>query len=321
MDNTNKIVIGIDLGGTNVRVGAVTSQGQITAWQDAAIEAAKGADAGVEKISDLINQIQSAANLPLAAIGIGSTGPLDRRKGFIQNPYTLPGWENVDIISPLANRFGVPVALENDADAAALGESWMGAGRGAQRLAMVTIGTGVGSALVLNGEIYRGIREEHPEGGHQLIDPSGPLCYCGAHGCWESLVAGPAIVAYARQVAQEGEGFLQEKMRGSLQEISASLVFEGARLGDPLCLGIVERTTGYIGLGLVNLIMLYLPDCIVLTGGVMRSFDLMEARIRDIIHRHAIVVPADEVNIQLAQLGQHAGLTGAARAAYNLLSE
>ena len=321
MKPKNGILIGIDLGGTNVRAGAVTWDGQLLNWQDTPIEAARGPEAGLQTITQLVDEVITQANQPIVALGIGSTGPLDRQRGCIQNPYTLPGWEDVDIVSPLKERFGVPVPLENDADAAALGESWVGAGRDVPRMTMVTIGTGVGTALILNGEIYRGLGNEHPEGGHIIIDPSGPECYCGAHGCWESLVAGPAIAQFARSVDSLRSSILYAECQGDLEKIDATMVFNAARRGDALCVRLVEQTATYIALGLVSMMMLTLPDCIVLTGGVLRSYDLLEERIRSIIARHDKIIPATKVKIKPAMLGQKAGVFGAARAAQLLLLE
>jgi glucokinase len=315
------ILIGIDLGGTNVRVGAVTLNGELLACQDAPIEARQGPQAGVEKIAGLITRVAGQVGGQLQAIGIGSTGPVDRVLGAIQNPYTLPTWENVDIVARMRERFRVPVTIENDADAAALGESWMGAGRGLPRLIMVTVGTGVGTAFILNGGIYRGIGGAHCEGGHMLLDPAGPECYCGAKGCWESLASGTAIGAYAREQAAGHATLMTELGGGDPQRIDAAIVAAAARRGDPLASRVIERAADHIGLGLVNLIVLFLPDCIVLTGGVMRSFDLMEARIRTVIARHNVIVPASQVELRLAQLGQQAGMVGAARAAMQFLEE
>ncbi len=315
------LTIGIDLGGTNVRAGAVTSDGQLLYWQEAPIEARRGPEHGLDTIVRLVEEVLQQVNLPAAALGIGSTGPLDRQRGCIQNPYTLPGWEDVDIVSPLREKFGLPIALENDADAAALGEAWAGAGHGMRRVAMVTIGTGVGTGLILNGEIYRGLEGAHPEGGHILIDPNGPACYCGAHGCWESLVAGPAIAQFARQSQELSSSALYAACQGEPEKIEAGLVFQIARQGDRLCLQLVERTAAYIGLGLTSLMMLNLPDCIVLTGGVLRSYDLMEKGIRAVIDRHNVIIPASKVRLRLAALGQQAGMIGAARAAQILSLE
>jgi glucokinase len=308
-------LLGIDLGGTNVRAGAVTQEGRLSYWQDAPIEAARGPEAGLRTITQLVEEVIRKAGQPVVALGVGSTGPLDRQRGCIQNPYTLPSWEDVDIVSPLQERFHVPVALENDADAAALGESWVGAGQGMSRMVMVTIGTGVGAALILDGNIYRGLGGEHPEGGHIIIDPSGPECYCGAHGCWESLISGPAIAQRARDADTLKSSSLHAKCQGVLEKIDAAMVFNAARQGDVLCVQLVEQTAEYMALGLVTIMMLTLPDCIVLTGGVLRSFDLLEEHIRSVIARYDRIIPATKVKIQPAMLGQQAGMFGAARAA------
>ncbi len=310
-----KILVGIDLGGTNVRAGAVTMAGELVARQECPIEARQGPQAGVEKIAGLITRVADEAGGRLQAIGIGSTGPVDRDLGAIQNPYTLPTWENVNIVRLLRERFRVPVTIENDADAAALGESWMGAGRGLSRLCMVTVGTGVGTAFIYNGNIYRGVGGAHCEGGHMILDPSGPECYCGAKGCWESLASGTAIGAYAREKTASHPTLMTELAGGDPERIDAATVAQAARGGDALALGIINRAADYVALGLVNLIVLFLPDGIVLTGGVMRSFDLMEARIRSVIARHNIMSPVDKVALRLADLGQQAGMIGAARAA------
>lgn len=317
--NANGILIGVDLGGTNVRVGAVTPDRKLLVFKDTPIEASQGPQKGIEKIAKLIEAVLSEVKQPLLGIGMGAAGPLDLEGGRIQNPYTLPGWEDVDIVSALKERFGVTVALENDADAAALGESWAGAGRGLKRLVMITIGTGVGSGFIYNGEIYRGVSGFHPEGGHIVIDPSGPLCYCGAQGCWESLVSGTAIAQFARQAPKIKESSLFQICGEQLETLSADMVFEAAQSGDPLAKNLIMQTANYIALGFVNIIMLYLPDCIVLTGGVTRSFDLLEDQIQEVLSRHDVVVPASQVQIRLSVLGQQAGMFGAARAVQLLL--
>ena len=319
MDPKDGTLLGIDLGGTNVRAGVITQDGQLLHWQDKPIEAARGPEIGMKTIMQLADEVAAHTHLPITALGVGSTGPLDRQHGSIQNPYTLPGWEEVDIVTPLLKRFGVPVALENDADAAALGEAWAGSGRDVKRMYMVTIGTGVGTSLILDGQIYRGLGDEHPEGGHILVDPSGPECYCGAHGCWESLISGPAIARYARESEMTTQSTYLNTY--SLEDIDASTIFTGAREGDSICRQLVDRTADYIALGLASLMMSILPDRFVFTGGVMRSFDLLEERIRASLTRFNVIIPANRVELQLAKLGQQAGLFGAARAAQLLLMD
>lgn len=308
--------IGIDIGGTNFRVGAVLADGSLHSWRDALIRASDGPEAGLQRITALIEQVCADAGLWPAAIGIGSTGPVDRIRGAIMNPYTLPTWEDVDIVTPLSRRFGVPVVLENDADAAALGEAWMGAGRDMKRMLMVTVGTGIGTAVILNGQIYRGYADAHPEGGHIPLDPSGPECYCGARGCWESLAGGPAIGEYARTlVVQHPNSLLLQMVGNDIEKIDAALVADAARNNDPAALQVVERSATYLGLGLVNLLHLFLPDVILFSGGVMQSYDLYEATIKEVINQHSIISPLNKIPLRMAELGQQAGIFGAARSA------
>ncbi len=306
------IVVGIDLGGTHVRAGAFDAAGDLLAMRETPIEAQRGAQAGLQRIEQLVEQVwrESGAEW-LAGIGIGCTGPVDVALGVINNPYTLPGWENVPIVSRLQERFSAPVTLENDADVAALGEYWRGAGQSIRRLYAVTVGTGVGTALIMDGQIYRGLNNAHPDGGHIVIDPAGPPCYCGANGCWESLCAGPAIARMARQADLSGS-ILLAMANGAPEQIDARLVAEAARRGDPLASAVIRRAAYYFSLGIVNVITLFVPEMIVLSGGVMRSADLFLPVLREVIARHSVMVPAAEVRIEPAQLGAYAGLYGAA---------
>jgi glucokinase len=317
-----RILVGVDLGGTNVRVGAVTPAGELLDWKISPIEAANGPQAGVAKIAGMIEAL--LGSLPpaeLAGIGIGSTGPIDRGRGAIQNPYTLPSWVDVDIASPLSARFAAPVILENDADAAAFGEAWAGAGRGMRRMAMVTVGTGIGTALILDGKIYRGMDGIHPEGGHMLIDPAGPECYCGAHGCWESLVAGPGIARLASAGAAKEGGAMLEMADGDPARVDARILVRAARQKDPTAVRAAEQVAFYLGLGLANIILLTLPDGIVLGGGVMAEYDLFAPGVRAVLDRHNSMVPASRVQILTAQLAGKSGVLGAARAALSELEE
>ena len=308
----DKIVVGIDLGGTIVRAGAFNAQGSLLAVRETPIEAARGPEHGLRKIQGLIEQVwvRSAAT-PLIGIGIGSTGPLDPIKGIINNPFTLPTWENVPVVEWMQGAFNVPVTLENDADVAALGEYWRGAGQSSRRLYAVTVGTGVGTSLIIDGQIYRGLGGSHPEGGHTILDPSGPLCYCGAHGCWESLCSGPAIARQAKDADLSGSQLLK-MAKGNREKIDAHMIAETARTGDALSRSIMERAAHYFSLGIINVIINFVPEVIVLSGGVMKSADLFLPHLQEVIRAHSTMIPADRVRILPAQLGYHAGLYGAA---------
>lgn len=308
----DKVIIGIDLGGTIVRAGAFDSQGKLLVIHETPIEAPRGPEIGLRKIQGLIEQVLAESGTKsLVGIGIGSTGPLDPIQGIINNPFTLPTWENVAIVEWMRKSFNVPVTLENDADAAALGEYWQGAGREAQHLYAVTVGTGIGTALIIDGQIYRGLEGSHPEGGHMVLDPSGPLCYCKRHGCWESLCAGPAIERQVRKTDLTDSRLL-EMAEGNCQKISARMVFEAARMGDVAALSIVEKVSEYFALAILNIAILFAPDMIVLSGGVMRSIDFFMPRIQQTMQDYREMIPAHRIQIVPARLGYYAGLYGSA---------
>lgn len=300
------IVVGIDLGGTTVRAGVLTRAGDLLYTASTPIEAALGPQTGLARIERLVEQVVGAAgDVSLQAIGIGSTGPVDRVRGAIQNPYTLPTWEDVDIVHPLAHHFHVPVTLDNDANAAALGEYWLGAGQGAARLYLFTVGTGVGTAFVFNGAIYRGQGGIHPEAGHMLVDPSGPQCYCGGRGCLESLIAGPSIAHWARTWA------LDDALPQDARQIA-----DLARGGHRAAQTVIERAAGYLALGLINAIMLLVPDVVLFGGGVMQNYDLFEPVLQAAVTRHSVLVPGAVVRLAPARLGDKAGVVGAGYAAW-----
>jgi len=316
-----RVVIGIDLGGTIVRAGAFDARGHLLSAREIPIEAARGPESGLRKIQRLIEQVWAETEADaLVGIGIGSTGPVDPIRGRIQNPFTLPTWDDVPISAWMQRAFNVPVTLENDADAAALGEYWKGAGQMTKRLFAVTLGTGVGTALIADGHIYRGMDGLHPEAGHMLLDPAGPLCYCGAHGCWESLCAGPAIVrdVLSRDLFQSR---LLQNAGGDRAKIDARMIASAARDGDPVARAAMEKAAGYFGLGIVNVIINFIPEMIVLSGGLMKSSDLFLPAMHQAIAAHSVMTPAKQVRILPAQLGYHAGLYGAAYTIWSIEHE
>ena len=204
----------------------------------------------------------------------------------------------------LTREFHVPVALENDADAAALAEAGWGAGRSKSRLIYVTIGTGIGGGIILDGQLYRGVDGAHPEIGHQVIDVNGPPCSCGFYGCWESLAAGPAMTKWMESQAE----YLRR------EELTAKRICDLALAGDPLASRGVERERFYLGLGLANLVNLFTPDAVILSGSVMRSASLFLEGIREVMRKGCRFVPLEKVELTLASLGEDANLIGAARA-------
>jgi glucokinase len=295
----------VDIGGTKIAVGMVDDEGRVLARLECPTDADRGYQNALDNIGKMLRQTAGKANAPITGIGIGSTGPVDAMSGEIGDVNFFPNWKGENLVNDLAETFKLQVAMENDADAAALGEAGWGAGRNTKTLIYVTVGTGIGTGLIWNGQVYRGVDHSHPEIGHHVVDPSGPLCDCGFHGCWESLAAGPAMVAWMETKAPPD----YPHRRG----LTAKKVCELAVAGDQLAKRAVEREAHYLGLGLANLVTLFTPEAIVLGGSVMKSAHLFLEGARKIIRESCRFVPFNRTELRLASLGENANLIGAAR--------
>src|SRR5436305_5943159 len=294
----------IDIGGTKIAVGVVDGEGKVLARMQSPTDPNRYADA-VELIAGMLRDAWADAGVEWSGIGIGSTGPVDPIRGEFGDVDFLPGWRGKSPVKDLTQIFNLRVALENDGDAAALAEAGWGAGRNRSRLIYVTVGTGIGGGMVFDGKLYRGVDGAHPEVGHHVVDPAGPECSCGFRGCWESLAAGPAMVAWLE--AHAPDGYLHR------DGTTAKKICELAQQGDEVALQAVEHESYYLGLGLANLINLFTPDAIVLSGSVMKSAPLFLGRIREVIRKGCRFVPAEKTEITLASLGDDTNLIGAAR--------
>ena len=295
----SRVALGVDIGGTKIAVGAVDAAGAVQARRTIATDVEAGFDAGLARLERAIDETMAEAGVDpaaLAGIGLGCPGPFDETSGRIENFYTLPGWEGSDIVSPLVARFGTPVRLVNDADAALLGEALAGAARGARIAVMLTVGTGLGGAALIDGAILRGARGEHPEIGHLIVDPAGPECYCGSRGCIESLAAGPAL---ARAGAEFGYA-------------DAEAVFAAAEAGEKPAKTIVARSADAMETGIWSLIHAFLPEVILIGGGMgERHFTLYRGAAERAIAR-AVLAPDGAIRVVKAALGNDAGMVGAA---------
>lgn len=294
----------VDIGGTKIAVGIVDDNGRVFSRRQSPTDPENYANC-LETISSMLRETAREAGAEISGIGIGSTGPVDPIRGEFGDVDFLPGWRGKNLVNDLARIFKVSAALENDGDAAALAEAGWGAGRNRTRLIYVTVGTGIGGGFVFDRKLYRGVDGAHPEVGHQVLDPAGPKCSCGFRGCWEALAAGPAMVAWLERNAPED----YPHRTG----ITAKRICELAHQGDAVALMAVEHEAFYLGLGLANLINLFTPDAIVLSGSVMKSADLFMDRIREVIRSGCRFVPAEKTELTLASLGDDTNLIGAAR--------
>jgi glucokinase len=294
----------VDIGGTKIAVGMVDDDGRVLSRMQAPSDPQSYAN-GLDTIASMLRETARNANAEISGIGIGSTGPVDPIRGEFGDVDFLPRWRGKNLVKDLTQIFKVRAALENDGDAAALAEAGWGAGRNRTRLIYVTVGTGIGGGMVFDGKLYRGVDGAHPEVGHHVVDPAGPECSCGFRGCWESLAAGPAMAAWFEKNAPAD----YPHRTG----ITAKRICELAQQGDAVALKAVEHEGFYLGLGLANLINLFTPDAIVLSGSVMKSSGLFMDRIRQVIRSGCRFVPAEKTELTLASLGDDTNLIGAAR--------
>ena len=294
----------VDIGGTKIAVGMVDDKGRVVTRTQTPTDGHSYAH-GLEAIVRMLAETSAKVGNEITGIGIGATGPVDPIRGEFGDVDFLPGWRGKNLVHDLEQKFSVRAAMENDGDAAALAEAGWGAGRNRTRLIYVTVGTGIGGGIILDGKLYRGVDGAHPEIGHQVLDLSGPDCSCGFRGCWESLAAGPAMVGWVKRHAPAG--YLHA------HEITAERICELAQGGDELAQQAVEHEGYYLGLGIANLISMFTPDAIVLSGSVMKSAPLFMDRIREVIRSGCRFVPSDKTELTPASLGDDTNLIGAAR--------
>jgi glucokinase len=301
-----EIVTGaVDIGGTKIAVGMVDDTGRVLSKLESPTAAYRGYPDGLKRMIGMLRETARVAGVEISGIGIGSTGLVHPISGAFGDVGFLPGWQGNNPVEDLARAFNVSVALENDADASALGEASWGAGKSKSRLIYVTVGTGIGGGIILDRRLYRGADTAHPEIGHHVLDPSGPLCSCGFRGCWESLATGPALAEWFKSNA------LAEQR--DLEDLTAKQICQLAQQGDELARRAVEREVYYLGLGLANLINLFVPDVIVLGGSVMKGAALFLDGIRKVVSQGCRFVPFEKTELALASLGEDANLIGAAR--------
>ncbi|HEY6871603.1 MAG TPA: ROK family protein [Geobacteraceae bacterium] len=304
--------IGVDIGGTNLRFALVGAQGAIHLRERSQTEISLGRESFLERLVSGIGAVQKSAHplgLEVHAVGMGIPG-LIARSGVVLSSPNLKAIEGVNLKEAVAQATGLPVIAVNDANAAAYGEKSYGAGRVFDSFLLLTLGTGVGSGLILNGELWSGIDGVAAEYGHATVEPDGLPCHCGNRGCLEQYASASALAAAALRALDEGgAGALAGLPRS---DITAETVAAAARRGDPLALALFEKAGRYLGIAGATVVNLLNPEAILLGGGVAASFDLLAEPIRREILDRAFTVPARRVRIVKGELGDDAGILGAA---------
>ncbi len=320
----DQLVVGIDLGGTKISTGLVDSAGVIIAHDYRETRATEGQEAVIERMLDAARLVMAQAGVnqaQVAAVGVVAPGPLDIEAGVVVAPPNLPGWGHVPLKQLIEEGLGIRTFLENDANAAALGEFRFGAGRGTEHMIYVTVSTGIGGGLILDGELYHGANGMAGEIGHTIVMPNGPLCGCGNRGCLEALASGTAITRQARERVARGVLTLIADLAGNDPErITAKLVAEAATRGDVEAQEILAEAMNYLGIGMANLVNLFNPQLIVIGGGLMNIGELLFGPVRRAIARHALPTLAQAVRVVPAELGADVGVLGAAAVAQSAAS-
>lgn len=308
--------IGIDVGGTNVKIALVDDNGKIIYSNSVPTYAKMGYEYTVNNIKQAIKDLMKETNTTpsdIEGIGFDFPGQVDCKTGVVKLAPNIPGWVNVPIAQMIEDEFHIPTRIDNDVRCAALGELKFGAGRGCENFICITVGTGIGSGIVINGKVVRGATNAAGELGHiKLQMNGGPICGCGDTGCLEAFASGPAIVAMAQEYIKGGKSTkFREIAAVEGGEITPYMVAKAAEEGDPVAKRIFEIVGEYIGIGLTSVINLLNPERVIIGGGVAESGELLLGPIRKTIKERAMVVAGNAVEIVPAQLGNSAGVIGA----------
>lgn len=308
--------IGIDVGGTNVKIALVDDNGKIIYSNSVPTYAKMGYEYTVNNIKQAIKDLMKETNTTpsdIEGIGFDFPGQVDCKTGVVKLAPNIPGWVNVPIAQMIEDEFHIPTRIDNDVRCAALGELKFGAGRGCENFICITVGTGIGSGIVINGKVVRGATNAAGELGHiKLQMNGGPICGCGDTGCLEAFASGPAIVAMAQEYIKGGKSTKFREMAAvEGGEITPYMVAKAAEEGDPVAKKIFEIVGEYIGIGLTSVINLLNPERVIIGGGVAESGELLLGPIRKTIKERAMVVAGNAVEIVPAQLGNSAGVIGA----------
>lgn len=313
------VVIGVDIGGTKVAVGVVDPDGKILYRTRTAMICNEGAGQGLASVTSCIDSVSdqlahSAGPMQLIhGIGLCCPGPLNPKTGVVLNPPNLPCWRNFALAAEVAHIYRVRVKIENDANAAALAETLWGAARGYQNVFYATLGTGIGTGIVINGNIYHGRTGAAGEGGHLSIDYHGPRCGCGKLGCIEALASGPAIARRAQSKLTDGRvSSLLDLAGGNIENVNSDLVGKACSAGDALAKEVVDETVQLLAVWLGNIIDLLEPDVIVIGGGVASMLKPYFGEIQDRLPACCLNQLCTEIPLLPASYGEDAGIAGAA---------
>lgn len=306
--------IGIDVGGTNVKIALVDSDGKIGYSNTIPTRAEMGYEYTINNMKQAIRDLMTETKLSakdIEGIGFGLPGQVDFKSGIVRLITNIPGWVEIPLVKMIEDEFHIPTRIDNDVRCAALGELNFGAGKGCENLICITVGTGIGSGLIINGKLVRGASNAAGEIGHiKLQMHDGPICGCGDTGCLEAFASGPSIVAMAEEYIMGGKSTKYREMANG-GTITPFIVAEAAKAGDPVARRIFTRMGEYIGIGMASVVNLLNPERIIVGGGVADAGDILLTPLKETIKKRAMKIAGETVQVVPAQLGNTAGVIGA----------
>jgi glucokinase len=314
-----RFVLGIDIGGTNLVVGSVAEDGSaLLALDSEPTHAEAGQTDVLDRLITLAQRTiertrKEVKGADIIGVGVGAPGPLDTKRGIVLLTPNL-GWVNLPLRQIIHERLGLPAALDNDANCAVLGEWWMGAARGTRNAIGITIGTGIGGGIIVDGKLYHGASDCAGEIGHTTIDTEGRRCKCGNYGCLEAYASGPNIAMRAVEEIKAGAvSRLADYVGGDLRQVTAQTVYQAAHDGDQLALEVVNDTAKFLGVGIANLLNVFNPEVVVVCGGVTLAGDRLFDPLRREVARRAFKPAVSVCRIIPCELSGTAGVYGAAK--------
>jgi glucokinase len=315
-EHHSDLVLGIDLGGSKILAAVVTHQGRVVSSHESVTPATEGRDVVIQRIVDSARAALDEAHVAaseISAVGIGAAGISNPEAGILFTSPHLPGWRNVLLRDIIQDRLGQKTFLTNDANAAALGEFCFGAARGAHDFIYITISTGIGGGIVIDGKICTGAIGIAGEVGHMTIDDKGPVCDCGNRGCWETLASGTAMAREAKLRISKGvKTSILEYAEGNIENVTPQAIHMAAEKGDKLAKALIAQTGYYIGVGLASLINIFNPELIVIGGGLANLGDMLLEPVFKTAQKRAYKEAFQAVRFASAELGRNSGVIGAA---------
>ncbi|MBN2137016.1 MAG: ROK family protein [Sedimentisphaerales bacterium] len=310
-----KMFVGIDLGGTNIKIGLFDAELKLINNTSVATQADMGPDVVIGKMAETVEKLLAEANLPLSdvvAVGIGTPGPAKYSEGVIIKSTNMPTFKNVPICKMLNDKLGKPIVFDNDANVACFGEYAVGAGQGVKDMVFFTLGTGIGGGIISNGELVHGCAENAAELGHMIIYPDGRTCNCGQKGCVEAYASADSTARRATEAVEAGAESSLKKVLDKKGRITSKDIYQHLVEGDSLAKEITDGTAKALAITCINMLHTTEPKRIVFAGGMIAAGDVLLGRIQEYFDEYIWTLKKEPVEICFATLGEDAGIIGAA---------